>query len=98
MFIGTKTYERPYGDRKVDQLSIIVSGCGTLCVPKLSEGTGKAMSAALMDAVFDWGVVGNINTIRFDTASSNTGKRIGACTVFQHRLGRNALHLDYSSC
>ena len=32
---------------------IIVSGCGTLCVPKLSEGTGKAMSDALMDAICD---------------------------------------------
>ena len=59
-----------------------------------SEGTGKVMSAALMDGVFDWSVVGNINAISFDTTSGNTGKRIGACTLFQHRFGRNVLHLE----
>ena len=62
-----------------------------------TEGTGKAMSAALTDGVFDWGVVGNINAISFYTTSGNTGKRIGACTLFQHCLGGNVLHLNVYS-
>ena len=53
------------------------------------------MSDALMDAVCDWGIVGNIKAISFDTTSSNTEKRIGACTLFQQRVGRNVLHLVY---
>ena len=65
-----------------------------LFVVCLAIGTVIYMSAALMDGIFDWGVVGNINAISFDTTSGNTGKRIGACTLFQHCFGINVLYFE----
>lgn len=84
------------GDKKVDRLPIIVSGCGTeqlLCVPKLSSGTGKSMANAMIATLTDWGITDNIRALSFDTTSSNTGRINGACTLVEQELGRNLLHL-----
>jgi len=84
------------GDEKVDRLPIIVSGNGIeqlLCVPKLPAGTGQAMAEAMSEAVADWGLENWIRSICFDTTSSNTGRKNGACILFQQMMGKNLLHL-----
>jgi hypothetical protein len=84
------------GDEKVDRLPIIVSGNGVeqlLCVPKLPSGTGQAMAAALFEAVTDWGLENWIRSLCFDTTSSNTGRKSGACVLFERMLEKDLLHL-----
>lgn len=84
------------GDDKVDRLPIIVSGSGVeqlLSVPKLPAGTGKAMAEAIYEAVTDWKLENWIRSICFDTTSSNTGRKNGACVLIELMLGKNLLHL-----
>ena len=84
------------GDQKIDRLPIIVSGCGVdqiLCVPKLDSGTGKAMADAMIDVLTDWGIKNRIKAISFDTTSSNTGRKNGACSLLEMQLQREVLYL-----
>ena len=84
------------GTDKVDRLPIIVSGGGLsklLGVPKLPSGTGQAMAKAVMDCLEDWGVKDRVQAMSFDTTSSNTGCKSGACTLLEQMIGRDLLHL-----
>jgi hypothetical protein len=84
------------GTDKVDRLSIIVSGGGIsklLGVPQLASGTGQATAKAVMECLEDWGVKDRIQAMSFDTTSSNTGHKSGACTVLEELLGRDLLYL-----
>jgi len=84
------------GTDKVDRLPVIVTGGGLsklLGVPKLSSGTGQAMAKAVMDCLEDWGVKERIQAMSFDTTSSNTGCKSGACTLLAEMIGRDLLHL-----
>lgn len=74
------------GDGIVDRLPMIVSGSGTeqlLSVPKLPSGTGKAMADAMMEVVLAWDVKDRIRALSFDTTSSNTGRKSGACVLVE---------------
>jgi len=73
------------GDKKVDRLSIIVSGNGVdqlLCVPKLPARTSQAMAEAMFEVVADLGLENCIHSLSFDTTSSNTGRKNGTCILF----------------
>ena len=91
-----KLMEDLTGDQKVDQLPIIVSGSGIeqlLSVPKLPSGTGRAMADAIIEAVSAWGIQDHIKALSFDTTSSNTGWKNGACVLIEMLLERKVLYL-----
>ena len=80
----------------VDRLPVVISGLGVdqlLCVSKIASETGQNMATSLCDAIKDWGVTDNIASLCFDTTSSNTGLKKGACTLIEQKLGRPLLHL-----
>ena len=84
------------GDEKVDQLPVIVSGCGVdqlLCIPKLGSSTGEAMANAMLEAVESWGIKDLIKALSFDTTSSNTGRKNGACVLLEGKLNSDLLYL-----
>lgn len=83
-------------DEKVDRLPIIVSGSATeqlLCIPKLPSGTGQAMADALIETVIDWDIKDRIKALSFDTTSSNTGIKSGACVLIEKLLEHKVLYL-----
>lgn len=82
------------GKEKVDRLPILVSGAGVdqlLKVPKLPNGTGEATAMAVFAAIEDWGLNTRICGMAFDTTSSNTGLKSGACTLIEQKLGKRLL-------
>ena len=88
------------GGGKVDRLPILVSSCGPepcstqlLAVPKLASGTGAAEANAVFEAVNRWKIANSIVGLSFDTTSSNTGHKSGACVILEQLLGRDLLHL-----
>jgi len=84
------------GTEKVDRLPVLVSGVGIsklLGVPKLSSGTGQAMAKAVVDCLDDWNIRNRVQALSFDTTSSNTGNKLGACTLIEVQIGRELLHL-----
>jgi len=83
------------GNDKVDRLPVIVSGAGMLkllVVPRLPSGTGAAMAKAVIDSLEEWGGKDWVVSMSFDTTSSNTGVKLGACTLIETALGRDLLH------
>ena len=84
------------GKKHVDRLPILVSGYGVnklLGVPKLVGGTGENTANAVSGALHEWGVADRVVAMCFDTTSSNTGHRTGACVLLEQNLGRDFLHL-----
>jgi hypothetical protein len=87
------------GREKVDRLPILVSSCGPepvtqlLSVPKLASGTGAAEANAVFEALNKWKVVDSVVGLSFDTTSSNTGLKAGACVILEQLLRRDLLHL-----
>jgi len=80
----------------VDRLPVVISGCGVnqlLCVPKLVTGTGENIAAAVCSALEDWGVSEHVSSLCFDTTSTNTGSKKGACVLIEQKLGRPLLYL-----
>ena len=54
------------GKDNVDRLPILVSGYGVsklLNVPKPESGIGEAMSNAVIDSLFDWGITDRVQII-----------------------------------
>ena len=77
-----------------DRLAILVTGQGVeklLGVPRLRVGTGEAAATAVSEALEDWGVRDQVVAMCFDTTSSNTGHRNGACTLLEKKIGRRLL-------
>ena len=88
------------GKQKVDHLPIIVSGSGNdqlLAVPKLPNGTGEAMAGAIVDVLQNWGIKDRIFSMSFDTTSSNTGIKSGACTLLEKKIGKRLFFVRVSS-
>jgi len=63
-----------------------------LSVPRLSSGTGQAMAYAMAYAMLE-GVKDCIEGLCFDTTSSNTGRKKGACVLVEKLLERKMLYL-----
>jgi hypothetical protein len=84
------------GRDMVDRLPILVSSCGggsqLLSVPKLPAGTGAAQAHAVFEALNEWQIADNVEGLCFDTTSSNTGHKSGACVILEQLLGRGLLH------
>lgn len=74
-------------DKKVDRLSISVTGYMVnklLNCPKLLSGIGLNQANAVYDALKEWGIIDNVRGMCFDTTSSNTGSRNGACQILYY--------------
>jgi hypothetical protein len=84
------------GSDHVDRLPVLVSGLNVsklLGVPKLPAGTGPEMANAVVACLDDWQIKNQIKGMSFDTTSSNTGHKAGACTLIESVLGRELLNL-----
>jgi hypothetical protein len=84
------------GSDHVDRLPVLVSGLNVsklLGVPKLPAGTGAAMANAVVACLDDWQIKNQVKGMSFDTTSSNTGHKAGACTLIESILGRELLNL-----
>src|SRR6218665_2669251 len=74
----------------------MISGTGTeqlLSVPKLPSGTGQAMADVMIEVISEWGVKNCIKALSFDTTSSNTGRKNGACVLVEMQLQKEVLYL-----
>ena len=83
------------GNELVDRLPVIVSGAGVdqlLGVPKLHVGSGESQASAVVRLLEEWRVVDNVKGMCFDTTSTNTGHRNGACVLIEQKLQKNLLH------
>jgi len=84
------------GHDTVDRLAVILSGEGImklLSVPQLTSGSGEAQADAVYNALLEWNVTDRVQCMSFDTTSSNTGNKSGACVLLEHKLGRSILSL-----
>lgn len=82
----------------VDRLSILATsttdgGIKLLGIPKLADGTGTAAANATLEQLHAWNSEDSVIGMCFDTTAANTGRKQGACTVLENRLGRNLLWL-----
>lgn len=83
------------GNEKIDRLPILVSNYGSsqlLAVPKLKSGTGDAQARAILNTLEHWHIEDKVQGLCFDTTSSNTGLKKGACKILEQLLGRDLLH------
>lgn len=83
------------GKEKVDRLPILVSTLGEtklLKIPKIPAGAGQVMAHAVYDAIREWGIENLVRGLCFDTTSSNTGRKSGACVILEQLLSRPLLH------
>jgi hypothetical protein len=84
------------GKDHVDRLPIIVTGFGVsqlLKVSKIASGTGKNQAAAVVQALDEWNVTDRVVGMCFDTTSSNTGLKTGACVEIERMIGKDFVHL-----
>ena len=51
------------------------------------------MAKAVMECLGDWNIRDRVQALSFDRTSSNTGNKLGACTLIEAQLGRDLLHL-----
>lgn len=79
-----------------DRLAVIIT-CGEiqqlLGVPKLTSGSGAHQAQAVFDILTDWSLLDNIEALCCDSTSSNTGKRNGACALFETLIDKELLWL-----
>lgn len=83
------------GKEVVDRLPILVSGVDIdqlLNVPKLPSGTGESMAEAVNKTIDEWGLSDQVKGMCFDTTSSNTGIRNGACILLEQKLEKELLN------
>ncbi|ESN93261.1 hypothetical protein HELRODRAFT_181206 [Helobdella robusta] len=64
-----------------------------LSVPKLKSSTGERQATAVHECLLEWNLEESVKALVFDTTASNNGKKNGACTLLQQKLGRNVLHI-----
>lgn len=84
------------GNELVERLPVLVSGYEVeqlLGVPKLPNGTGEAISSAVLTMVQEWRIESQVKAICFDTTAANTGRINGACGAIEAGLKKNLLYL-----
>ena len=80
----------------VDRLLVIISGLGVsqlLGIPKISSGTGEAQASVVMTSLEEWDLCDKVKAMCFDTTSSNTGRKNGACILLEQKLQHKLLYL-----
>lgn len=82
--------------QKIDRLAIIVSTGKIeqlLGVPEIASSTGENQAQAVYEALQDWCLSENIQSLCCDSTSSNTGRIKGACITLERLLGKDLLYL-----
>ena len=82
------------GSDHVDRLPVLVSGNGVsqlLCVAR-TTGTGEGQATAVTKTLEDWNLKRRVIGLSFDTTSSNTGCRTGACVLIEQKLEKDLLY------
>ena len=80
----------------MDRVAVLVTGGGIeqlLAVPKIGRGTGQEQCDACLRALEDWHLKPMVRGLVFDTTASNTGLRIGACTLIDKALNTELVWL-----
>ncbi|XP_055309591.1 uncharacterized protein LOC129573248 [Sitodiplosis mosellana] len=84
------------GRSKVDRIAVLVSYNGSfkfLGAPKIESGTGKHIAQAVYNILVEWNISERVVACSFDTTSSNTGHKSGACVLLEELLGRKLIYL-----
>src|SRR6218665_604151 len=84
------------GREHVYRMPVLVSDHGVnklLGMPKLTSGTEENTAAAVYTLLQDWSVADRAKAMCFDTTSSNTEHRAGACILLEQKLERDLLYL-----
>ena len=82
------------GKENVDRLAILISGNSVSQLLKvgITTGTGEDQARAVVEALQEWNLEERVAGLAFDTTSSNTGCRSGACVLIEQKLGKDLLH------
>src|SRR6218665_1904518 len=59
----------------------------------MPSGTGQAMADVMIEVLSEWGVKNCIKALSFDTTSSNTGRKNGACMLVEMQLRKKVFYL-----
>src|SRR5215469_9960870 len=80
----------------VERLAVLIS-CGEeeqlIGVPELENSKGITQAKAVFSELEQWGAVGNIKGMCFDTTAVNTGRLNGTCVLLEQLLEKNLLYL-----
>lgn len=84
------------GRAMVDRIAVLVTYDGSsklLGVPKIQVSSGQNMAEVVHKLLVDWGISDRVAAMSFDTTSSNTGDKSGACFLLQQRLNSKPVML-----
>ena len=84
------------GRHIVNRVPVVITRYGInqlLSVSKIASGTGENLATAIYNAIQDWNISENIKSLCFDTTSSYTGLKKGACTLIEQKLECPLLYL-----
>src|SRR6218665_199410 len=68
-----------------------------LAVQKLSRTTGEAQDTAVHEALQDSNLTDRVVFVLFDTTSSNSGNKAGACVLLEHKLNKPIFSLAFTN-
>lgn len=83
-------------ERLVDRLPVVVTGKEvekTLGVPKLTSSTGMDQMEAVWNLIDEYGLADFVVAFSFDTTSSNSGSKKGACVLLDNNFSRHKFNL-----
>ena len=81
----------------VDRIAVLVSGGEMeqlLAVPKIGRGTGQEQCNACLRALDDWHLKPFVQGLVFDTTASNTGLKMGACTLLENAMDKELVWIS----
>ena len=84
------------GPEREDRVAVLVTGHELekiLAIPKVAQGTGEQVARAAAESLKEWNLCDKVSAMSFDTTAANTGRKNGACTLLQQKLGRDLLWL-----
>lgn len=95
VYWDTKIFKAYKSTEAEDRLAVVVSGQGIskmLGVVIIKQSTGLSQSNGVYDLIKEWNL-DDIMSMAFDTTASNTGNKVGACTLLEKKFQRKLLHL-----
>lgn len=91
-----KLLKAQYLPDKENRLAVIVTGYEVeklLGVPVTENGTGEAEAEAVHERLEFWNLSDKVQAMSFDTTKSNTGEKIGACTLLESKMKKKLYYL-----
>lgn len=80
----------------VDRIAVHVTFGGIskfLGAPKIQNSTGASIADVVYNQLIKWNICRSVKAMGFDTTSSNSGDKSGACVLLCQRLNSNLLSL-----